>query len=425
MTVVKMRRPSAFLFTLLLIFSLLLSPAIAIKEETGAGRLRVNFSAAVETSLKKAAASIDSAVVRLCSHLDQSDNIDLKVNCHFYDNAIRRYVISASGKALFTGRLPFRPDKREYFITSNQEISFDISLTDVTPTKEAIAFNFDVTVVFSLDRMAYKMVQTIPHLTASGALGPAFDLLAEFCSKLNIGILSKAISETCRNFSTVAFTKAGTELINQAGKNNNLGKVVRESIGNGSILNYLALTILKTATTTMVSITGATLGSMVGSVIAPGVGTTIGAYFGSQILSLIAKAIVHELTAEIPVKVNIRKMVNNWRILNRHPGDAKATTGYNEARLRIKKRIVSEFGNEKFSLFNTLLEEIDEMFAHDRPATVPLLKDLQEILMFKVTMDGDWYFARQYHQLRLAVEKWGLQKQVVFTTDERLQNSGR
>ncbi len=425
MTAVKMRRPSALLFTLMLIFSMLLSPAMALKEETGTGRLRVSFSSAVENSLKKSAAALDNAILKLCSNLDKSDNIDIRVNCHFYDNTIRRYVISASGKAIFTGRLPFRPDKSDYFITSNQEISLDVSLTDVKSTKEAISFGFDITVVFSLDRMAYKMVQTIPHLTASGALGPAFDLLAEFCSRLNIGILSKAISETCRNFSTVAFTKAGTELINQAGKNNNLGKVIRDSINNDSILNYLALTILKTATTTMISITGATLGSMVGSVIAPGVGTTIGAYFGSQILSLVAKAVVHELTAEIPVKINIKRMVNNWRVLERHPGDARATATYEEARQRIKKRIIREFGNEKFSLFNTLLEEIDDMNSSDRPSTVPLLKDLQETLMFKVTMDGDWYFARQYHQLRQAVEKWGLQKQVVFTTDERLQNSGR
>ena len=426
MTDRKIRKFPAMLISLYLVFVLLISPAVQGGEIQGTGHLRLNFSAAVESSLRHSAAALDQAMVKLCTSLDQSDNIDIKIDSHFYDNDIRRYLLAVSGRVNFSGKLPFRPDKTAYLITCNQEISYDVSLTRVQVSANgSISCNFSATFVFSMDRLAYKMMQTVPHLTASGAMGPAFDLLAEFCKKLNIGILSQAISETCRNFSDVALTKAGAELINQAGKNKHLGLLIRDSIRNGSIIDYLGITILKTAATTIVSVSGATLGSMIGSAIAPGPGTAIGAFFGSQILTLIAKAVIHELSAEIPVKINLKRMVTSWRILNRNAGDNKARTVFNEAQGKIKKKILSEFGNEKFSLFKTLLEEIDQMYPADRQATVPLLKEIQETLMFKVTMDGDWYFARQYHQLRLAVEKWGLQNQIVFTTAGNRQNSGR
>jgi len=426
MTDRKIRKFSATLISLYLVFSLLISPVVWAGENQGTGHLRLSFSAAVENSLRHSAAALDQAMVKLCKSLDQSDNIDVKIDSHFYDNDIRRYLLAVSGRVNFSGKFPFKPDKTAYLITCNQEISYDISITRVqTSANGSISCNFAATFVFSMDRLAYKMMETIPHLAASGAMEPAFDLLAEFCTTLTIGILSQAISETCRNFSDVALTKAGAELINQAGKNKHLGLLIRDSIRNGSIIDYLGITILKTAATTMVSVSGATLGSMVGSAIAPGPGTAIGAFFGSQILSLIAKAVIHELSAEIPVKINLKRMITSWRILNQDAGNEKARLALNEAQGKIKKKILSEFGNEKFSLFKTLLEEIDQMYPADRQATVPLLKELQETLMFKVTMDGDWYFARQYHQLRLSTEKWGMQKQIIFTSESNRQNSGR
>ncbi len=416
MPVLKQNRLSAMLLSLLLIFSLVVSPAIAQHDESSTGRLRVSFSAAVDSSLKQAASALDRAALKLFSALDKTDNLKVSVHSHFYDASIRRYFVSVSGSAIFTGSLPFKPEKESYLITGNQEISFDISLSEVKHASRAITFNFTGTFVVSMDRMAYKMMQTVPHLAASGALGPVFDMLTEFFDKLNIGILSQAISETFRKFSNVALTKAGTELLTQAGKNKNIGTVIRDSVKNGSILNFLAITILKSATTSIISVSGATLGSMVGSVIAPGPGTAIGAFLGSQILSLLAKAVIHELTAELPLKFNIKKLVTSWRILNRNPSDEVARGAFDRSRSKIEKKISAELANEKFSLFKTLLKEIDEMSAADRPAMVALLKNLQQILSFKITNEGDWYFARQYYQLKAAVERWGLQNQVVFTT---------
>ncbi len=418
------KSPFSLLLALLLVVSFLSAPVQAAPEETSTGRLRISFSAAVEKSLKKTATALDRAALALFEKLDKSDNLSVKVHSHFYDAAIRRYFISISGAGVFQGKLPFKLEHDSYLVSGNQEISYDFYFSDVKKERDGISFKYSGNFVVSLDRVAYQMIKTIPHLAASGSLGPVFDMLSDFFDKLNIGILSEAISETLRKFSTVALTKAGTELLSQAGKNHNLGKVIAGCIKDGSMLSFIGITIIKTASISAVSVSGASLGAAVGSIVAPGPGTAVGAFLGSQIMTLAAKMLVHELTAELPLKINIRRMVNCWHILQHNAGDREARQTLEEAQKKIEKKISAEFNREKFSLFETLLEQIEKMPAADRPALIPVLKQLQQLLGFKITNEGDWYYARQYYQLKAAVEKWGLQKHVVFTVEPR-QNSAR
>lgn len=421
----KLRKsPFSLLFALLLIVSLLSAPIQAAPEESSTGRLRISFSAAVEKSLKGTATALDRATLALFEKLDKTDNLSVKVHSHFYDTAIRRYFVSISGEGVFQGKLPFKLKHDSYLVSSNQEISYDFYFSEVREDREGIRFKYSGNFVVSLDRVAYRMIQTIPHLAASGSLGPVFDMLSDFFDKLNIGILSEAISETLRKFSTVALTKAGTELISQAGKNKNLGKVIAECIKDGSMLSFIGITIIKTASISAVSVSGASLGAAVGSLVAPGPGTAVGAFLGSQIMTLAAKMLVHELTAELPLKINIKRLTNSWHILQHNPGDEEARQTCEEVQKKIEKKIAAEFNREKFSLFETLIEQIEKMPAEDRPAMIPVLKRLQQLLGFKITNEGDWYYARQYYQLKAAVEKWGLQKHVVFTVEPR-QNSAR
>jgi len=421
----KLRKsPFSLLFALLLIVSLLSAPIQAAPEESSTGRLRISFSAAVEKSLKGTATALDRATLALFEKLDKTDNLSVKVHSHFYDTAIRRYFVSISGGGIFQGKLPFKLKHDSYLVSSNQEISYDFYFSEVREDREGIRFKYSGNFVVSLDRVAYRMIQTIPHLAASGSLGPVFDMLSDFFDKLNIGILSEAISETLRKFSTVALTKAGTELISQAGKNKNLGKVIAECIKDGSMLSFIGITIIRTASISAVSVSGASLGAAVGSLVAPGPGTAVGAFLGSQIMTLAAKMLVHEFTAELPLKINIKRLANSWHILQHNPGDEEARQTCEEAQKKIEKKIAAEFNREKFSLFETLIEQIEKMPAEDRPAMIPVLKRLQQLLGFKITNEGDWYYARQYYQLKAAVEKWGLQKHVVFTVEPR-QNSAR
>lgn len=396
----------------LLVVSMLFSPVLAANENasetSNAHKIRISFSQAVETSLRKSAQALDKATVSLFAALDKKDNISAKVHSHFYDARIRRYFVSVSGDALFTGKLPFKLESDNYLLSNNREISFDLALTGIKQNSNGISLKYDASIVVSMDRIAYRMMQTIPHFAASGALGPVFDMLGDFFEKLNIGILSQAVSDTLRSFSKVAFTKASTELLSQAGKNHNLGKLIHDTTKDGSIVSYLTLAIIKCASTSLVSVSGATLGSIVGSMVAPGPGSAVGAFIGSQVFTIVAKTVVHYMTAEIPLKINVKRMVNCWQITRQNPADEVARFNYDKAAGKISKKIANELESDKFSLFNSLLEEIEELPAGDRSAMAPLLGSLQDILSFKVTNDGDWYFARQYYQLKHSVEKWGL-----------------
>ncbi|OGK12453.1 MAG: hypothetical protein A2W80_13580 [Candidatus Riflebacteria bacterium GWC2_50_8] len=403
--------------SLILCLAMLVTPFVSAAEMRPTEKIRVKFSEAVEKSIVRTATALDKTVRKLAEALDKTDNLTVKIHSSFYDSRIRRYFVSFSGDATFQGRLPWRLDNDSYFITTDSEVSIDLHVSDIKQSRTGTKFAYECSAVVSLDRLAYEMLKKIPHLAASGAMSPVFDLFTEFLSKLNIGILSKAISETFRSFSAVAFTRLVNDMIKASGQNKGLANIFREAMQDGSILTFLALQIVRCASVSLVSVAGASLGATVGSIIAPGVGSVIGGYMGSQILTVAAKIVVYQLTAKMPLKRNIRRMIVAHQILVKNPGDDVARSSYQDAQNKIEKNIGSELGNEKFSLFELFLKETDKMSASERQAMVPVLKIMQTLLLNKVVNDGDWYYARKYHVLRQHVESWGLQSQIVFTVE--------
>ncbi|KAF1080185.1 MAG: hypothetical protein GQF41_3353 [Candidatus Rifleibacterium amylolyticum] len=411
-----LKKPGNRLFLcLILCFSLLAAPFVNAAEMRPTEKIRVKFSEAVEKSVVKTAAALDKTVRKLALAIDKTDNLSVQVHSSFYDTRIRRYFVSFSGNALFQGKLPWNIDKDSYIITSNSEISVDLYISEIRQSRSGLSFNYNCSVVVSLDRMAYELLKKTPHLAASGALSPAFDMLTEFLAQLNIGVLSKAISETFRSFSAVAFTRLVNDMIKASAQNQGLKNIFKQTMKDRTLLSFLALQIFRSASISLVSVTGASLGAAVGSVLAPGVGSVIGGYMGSQILTVVAKIIVYQITAKLPLKRNLKRMLDAHHMLVKNPGDEVARQSLNDAQGRVEKNVSSEFTNEKFKLFEILLKEIDQMAPAERLAMVPLLKNIQTMLQNKVINDGDWYYARKYHVLKQSVEKWGLQSQVVFT----------
>jgi hypothetical protein len=146
---------------------------------------------------------------------------------------------------------------------------------------------------------------------------------------------------------------------------------------DGSMLGFLAIQIMRCSSLSLVSVAGASLGATIGSIVAPGPGSVVGAYLGSQIMTLIARTVIYELTAELPMKQNIKRMVLSYRILQKNPADEKARLKYTESSDKISRKVMKEFKSEKFRLFEAALKEIDELQSEDRIAMVPLLKELQ------------------------------------------------
>jgi len=409
-------RKNRTLVSLLLILSFLLSPFFSLTE-VRAEEKRPNIVARiVDKNLAIAAAALDKATVSLFNQLDRKDNISVKIHSHFYDSHIRRYFISVSGEILFSGRLPAKINADSYTITVDKEVSFDVQLSNFRDENKGIRFNFNAAITVNLERLAYRMIQVVPHLTAAGALSPALEVMTEFLNRLNIGILSEAISETFRRFSAVALVKTATELISSAGKNRNVIDVIKQNMKDGSILTFLAFQIMRCSTISLASVTGASLGAMVGSIIAPGPGSIIGGFLGSQILTLAARYVIYELTAELPLKRNVTRIVNSYAILQKNAADAEARNHYEDSMAKIEQKVKAEFNSERFKLFESLLNLIDKLSNKERPAMIPLLRNLKDALQFKVINEKDWYYARKYYLLKQYVDKWQLDRQIIFTT---------
>lgn len=409
---------------LLAVFLFVLAPLSPVfsAEPSRFDNIKSGFSDKLDTVLKASAVALDRSIVKLFESLNKTDVLTVKVHSHFYDAKIRRYFISFSGTGTFKGKLPAKLTSREYLISCDKEVSYDISITDIRRVGRTLKFKYEGAMVFSLDRISYKLMKSVPHFAASGALAPAARLLTHFLEKLNIGILSEAISETLRSFSTVAISRTGAELLNAAGNNKKLKIVIKSAMKDGSIISFMGMGILKCAAGSLVNVAGASLGSAVGSMIAPGPGSVIGAYIGSQILSQIAATVIYKVTVKMPIIRDLKKIQRSHEILKHNKGDYNALKSYNESMKKVQKKVFKEFNSDKFKLFKLILNRIDKYAANEREAFVPLLKKFQEKLLFKVINDGDWYFAKFYHQLKVFVEKWKLEKQISFTTDPRILN---
>ena len=400
------------ILTLCLLFSFL-QPTTA---ETRLTHARAVFSSKVDQSLKLSANALNKSITSLVTRLNATPALNVKLNSHFYDANIRRFFVSISGNGIFKGKLPKKLQAGEYFVSCEKEVTYDFYFSEVKFENGCIRFKFDGTIVFSLDRIAYQLMKAVPDLAAAGVLSPAGDLLTEILQKLDIGVLSEAISHTLTSFSNVTVARVGADLLSAAGNNRNLKIVIKKAMNDGSALSFLGLAILKCAIGSLVKVTGASMGSAVGSILVPGMGTVVGAFFGSQVASIAASTIVYHVSMKIPVKRDMKRMLNSYLILKRFPDDKVARSDYEKALGQIQKKVFRDFNQERFRLFHLVLNEIDKLSPIERAAFVPLLKDFQEKLTFKVINDKDWYFARYYNMLKVQVEKWHLQNQVNFST---------
>jgi outer membrane lipoprotein SlyB len=381
-----------------------------------ADKVRSTFSQKTSKALVKVAESLDKVFLNLFASLDKTKALNLKVDSHFYDEKIRRYFISFRGTGVFGGKLPGRLNSSFYQITCEDVVSLDLSVERISKKGRSLTFSFNGAVVVSMDQLVYELAKSVPNLAATAALSPAAELLKEFLQGVNVGLLSEAISDTLLHFSTVALSTAGAEIIHSASQNEEVTKIVKSSMKNGSVFSFLALSILKSSAKSVVSLYGASLGATVGSAICPGVGSIVGAYLGSKISGMIAKTIIFQATVRMPVYNHLRVINKYYAIQSKNPTDLTCANKIEKHTKSVLKAVGAEFDRDKFKTFDMVLKKIDKYPFEERRSFVALLRGFQQILIFKVINDQDWYFSKRYYKLKTAVEKWKLEKDVVFDT---------
>ena len=410
------------LTSFLIIFSFVLSfvnPCFAAKKPDNLDKVRIKFSQKADIALAKAANLLDKAILKLANKINASKPLNLLVDSHFYDQKIRRYFISFRGSGAFTGKLPIKLTSNQYLMTSDGPLAYDLTVAKIQKKGKAILFTFSGCLVISLDQIVYMIARSIPNAAATAAISPAADLLGQFMAKLNVKLLGAAVTKTVTDFSSVAVSKAGAEVVKSASKNKNVTKLAQKCIKDGSMLSFLAIAILRSASTSIVSLAGASLGSTVGSIVAPGPGSVIGAYLGSTILTSIARTLVYTVTVKAPIFYSLGKIVKYHRILLKNPKDAIAISKYKNHNAKIIKKIKKEFDKDDFKLFDMAIKKIGKYSYEERFAFVSLLDEIKSILSFKIMNDQDWYYAKKYYQLKAKVEKWGMENKVRFTVEPK------
>ncbi len=405
-----------------LLFSTVASAGLFSSSSENADKVRTTFSQKTSKALIKVAESLDKVCLCLFDKLDKTKTLNLKVDSHFYDQKIRRYFISFHGTGMFGGKLPERLKSPFYQISCEDVVSLDLTVENISKKRRHLTFSFNGAIVVSMDQLVYELAKSVPNLAATAALSPAAELLKEFLQGLDVGLISEAISDTLLHFSTVALSTAGAEIIHSASQNEEVTKLVKNSLKDGSVFTFLAMSILKSSATSVVSLYGASLGATVGSAICPGVGSVVGAYLGSKISRMITKTIIFQATVKMPVYNHLRLIKKYYFILNENRSDLTCAAKIDKHNKSILKVVGAEFDKDKFKTFDMVLKKIDKYPSEDRKAFVSLLKAFQQILIFKVVNDQDWYFSKRYYRLKTAVEKWNLQEEIVFNTNRALPN---
>lgn len=349
-------------------------------------------------------------------HLDRQGMVRLQIRNQFYDPAYRRVFIEFAGTVRFTGKWPGKIRREELFLTSDGDIAVDLFVEKVTPAGQGVDFAFRGDLVIFFDKILYDLAKTIPHLVGAFAFSAAGDLLVTFLQGLNLEILGRAISDTCAKFSLDYLSVMGAEMLTTIGGRGSPGlrEHLKRSIKNGGVLDFFVMTLLKSLAKGAATFTGATLGATLGNLLVPGPGGVVGAYLGSKATSMVAKTAIYYVAVDLPITVFLKKMVKFQDRLTRDPGDptaAQKLAGYGATIFRKVKREVDQ---GTYQTFDELLEKIDGFPAAERPTFLGLLKDVRELLRFRVIDLKDWYAAKKMNQMRLLLEKWGLFGQFGF-----------
>jgi hypothetical protein len=343
------------------------------------------------------------------ARVNQQKNLRLQIKNQFYDAHLRRVFIEFSGSALFSGKLPEKVKLTDYFITSDGAYAYDLTIEKAVRTPAGITFEFRGDIVLSLDKILYDMAKEATSLGTALVFNKAADLLVEFLTGINSEILAQSISKCFAKFSKEAVAISTAELIDNATRVNNkkFVELIKGSAKNGGILTFLTLTILKTSVSSVAGVAGATLGAMAGSALVPGVGGVVGAYLGNKLFASISKAIIYQVAVDLPITFALRKIVACQKLLEEYPDKEAIRAKADSSNRLILRKVKRELDNDDYKTFDQLLDKMDDYAKADIRFFVPVLKNITELLRFKVMEERDWYAAKKFQQLRLKVQEWG------------------
>jgi hypothetical protein len=365
-------------------------------------------SSAFERLFDRVGEAVTQKIPILVKALDRTDLFAISVSNLFYDRKLRRIFFEFKSTISLPPKFPLTDHSQ--FFTCDGMIAFDVFSEKPTAYRSAKVVNIHGDIVISLDKILYEFAKNAALMGSAAALSQAGDLLLAFLHKVDSPFLAEVLCKAISRFSREAVAVSGAEIIHNASrlKNQRLAEVIKANIQDGDLPTFIALTILKSATISLASISGASLGAAVGNVLVPGPGGVVGAFLGGKITATAAKTVIHKVTVDIPMKILLYKIAKFFDRLQAAPQDDFSRGRLEQYQKFIAKEIRNEVDFEEYGTLDRLLRMIAKFPAGRRTAFVELLKEIQEILRFKLIEQNDWYAAKKMLQFKERIKEWGL-----------------
>jgi hypothetical protein len=402
-------RPDRRLVALVALFHLaplFVAPAVAAQERAGR----------VERLGRATAQKIYAAVRRILegvvARASRSDRVTAKLEIGFLDERGRMFFdIQGSARVRVPGtswreRLSAaRAEGRSYAMASNGPVSLDLAATPLKVAGEEVTFAFQVDVSIDLPEIWAELkkgaIGALGAMAASALAGRVLEALGSFrvdvagdAVRIGVGELSGMLGGE-----TVAF--AGYHGVSPA-----MRRLVPRTFSGGALLRHFVLSVLFAAASTGAQLAGSSLGAALGTTLLPA-GASLVAVIATTAATLwFGTWVVHQVAVKLPILWKFKKL----RRLHARAKDAAGLAVAEDYADQLARRILTETQRPtgRWILFELLTQHLEKLRTQEGPAALaafrPVTDTLKKGLQVQV-LEGDWYAARMYWQLRKALDE--------------------
>ncbi|MBF0410227.1 MAG: hypothetical protein HQM10_22975 [Candidatus Riflebacteria bacterium] len=397
-----------FILVLFCCLSLSLSPVFSADTPN---KLVLKVQNVTKPAFEKLGNAVIKSFKNLSDSLDSRKNIKLSIKSSFYDPDFRRVFLAFAGNIELSKHIPVNREIKSVLLTGDGMFGYDIYVKEISPaTAENPKYEFSGDLIISLDDVVFDLAKQITLVTSVVNYSETTTVLIQFFDMMKIDLLVDAIADTVTDFSPESFRKAKEVVKDHFSKGNvsKLSELISSGMKEGEIGHFFAATLLKYAAVKGMTIVGGTVGAAAGGVLSGGPGVVVGAFLGIQISFTIADMMIFKLTTNLPVSIFIKRIANSSRFLSRNPGSPAELEKIKINSTKILEKMRFDIGNSDYRTYDLVMTKVGSYTETERIYFLDLLKNVQELLRFKLIDQKDWYANKKLLQFRSSVNSWGL-----------------
>lgn len=393
------------LVALLQLAPLLAAPAAAAEQ---AGRVE-RLARATSEKIYAAVRRILEGVVARAS---RSEHITAKLEIGFLDERGRMFFdiqgsarVRVPGEAWRRKLAEAQAQGQSYAMACNGPVSLDLAATPLKVAGAEATVGFQVDVSIDLPEIWAELkkgaIGALGAVAASTLAGRVLEALGSFrvdiagdAVRIGVGELSGMLGGE-----TAAF--AGYQGVSPA-----LRKLIPTTVTGGSLLRHFVLSVLFAAASTGAQLAGSSLGAALGTTLLPAGAGLVAALATTAAALWFGTWVVHQVAVRLPILWKLKKL----RRLHEQATDAAGVARAEEYADQLARRVLAETQRPtgRWTLFELLAEHLEQLRTQEGPAALAAFRPVTDVLkrgLQMQVMEGDWYAARMYWQLRKALDE--------------------